>query len=118
MASMTRDSGLDVVLSVLARRKWIGLSAFVASLSLGVPFALFLPNVYRGVATVSIENLDASGLVRVNVEEVETRLVQIQQELLDQSVARRPMAVDRRLADACAGRNVLYAHFIGWVPEK
>src|SRR3989442_9799141 len=39
------------------------------------------------------------------------RTRQTQQKLLDQSVARRPMAVDRRLADACAGRNVLNAHF-------
>src|SRR2546422_3915335 len=46
------------------------------------------------------------------------RTRQIEQKLLDQCVARRPMAVDRRLADACAGRNVLNAHFIGWVPEK
>ena len=85
MSAMTRDTGFDLVLSVLGRRKWIGLAAFLATLSLGVPFALFLPNVYRGVATVSIENLDAAGLVRVNVEELETRLVQIQQELLSRA---------------------------------
>lgn len=83
--SMIRDSGFDLVLSILGRRKWIGLTAFVATLSLGVPFAVFLPNVYRGVTTVSIENLDASALIRVNVPELETRLVTIQQELLSRA---------------------------------
>jgi polysaccharide biosynthesis transport protein len=83
--SIIRDSGFDVVLSILKRRIWLGLATFVATLSLGVPFALFLPNVYRGVATVSIENLDTSGLIRVNFTELETRLIQIQQELLSRA---------------------------------
>src|SRR6266568_1644580 len=81
----TRDTGFDVVLSILRRRIWSGLVAFIATLSLGLPFVLFLPNVYRGVATVSIEDLDASALIRVNVPELETRLVTIQQELLSRS---------------------------------
>jgi len=80
-----RDSGLDVVLGILGRRKWVGLIALASTLSLGVPFALFLPNVYRGVATVSIENLEPSDLVRVNVPELESRLITIQQELLSRS---------------------------------
>jgi succinoglycan biosynthesis transport protein ExoP len=73
------------VLSILRRRKWSGLVAFIATLSLGLPFVLVLPNVYRGVATVSIEDLDSSALIRVNVPELETRLVTIQQELLSRS---------------------------------
>ena len=73
------------MLSILRRRKWAGLIAFIATLSLGLPFVLVLPNVYRGVATVSIEDLDASSLIRVNVPELETRLVTIQQELLSRA---------------------------------
>lgn len=83
--STLRDSAFDVVVSILARRKWIGLIAFAATLALGVPFALFLPNVYRGVTTVAIENQDASAFVHANVPELETRLVTIQQELLSRA---------------------------------
>ena len=73
------------MLSILRRRIRSGLVAFIATLSLGLPFVFFLPNVYRGVATVSIEDLDSSALIRVNVPELETRLVTIQQELLSRS---------------------------------
>jgi polysaccharide biosynthesis transport protein len=83
--STIRDSGFDIALSVLRRRKWAGLIAFAATLSLAVPFAVFLPDVYRGVATVIVENQDASSLVRASVPELETRLVTIQQELLSRA---------------------------------
>ena len=73
------------MLSILRRRIWSGLVAFIATLSLALPFVFVLPNVYRGVATVSIEDLDSSALIRVNVPELETRLVTIQQELLSRS---------------------------------
>src|ERR1700757_4755501 len=83
--SPIHDTGADVVIGILVRRKWIGLAAFAAALSLGVPFAFFLPNVYRGVATVSIEDLDASSVIHVNLPELETRLIAIQQELLSRA---------------------------------
>jgi len=83
--SMIRDSGLEIALNILHRRKWSGFITFVATLSLAVPFALFLPNVYRGVTTVIVENQDASSVLRVAVPELETRLVTIQQELLSRA---------------------------------
>jgi polysaccharide chain length determinant protein (PEP-CTERM system associated) len=84
--STIRDSSLDVALSILRRRKWIGVIAFAATLSLGVTFAVFLPDIYRGVATVIVENQDASSaFVRGSVPELETRLITIQQELLSRA---------------------------------
>lgn len=85
--STIRASGFDIALSVLRRRKWVGLIVFAAALSLAVPFPVFLPDIYRGVATVMVENQDASAhLVRgSSVPELETRLVTIQQELLSRA---------------------------------
>src|SRR6266849_10593245 len=83
--STIRDSGFDIALSVLQRRKWAGAIAFVATLSLAMPFVFFLPNIYRGVTTVIIDNQDVSSLVRAGVPELETRLVTIQQELLSRA---------------------------------
>ncbi|HEX6178322.1 MAG TPA: hypothetical protein VF057_08175 [Thermoanaerobaculia bacterium] len=81
-----RDSGFDVATKLLRRRKWIGIAAFAAMLSLALPFAMFLPDVYRGVATIIVENQDGSAtFVREPVPPLETRLVTIQQELLSRS---------------------------------
>jgi len=83
--SSFRDSGFDVALSVLRRRKVAGVIAFAATLSLALPFVYFLPNIYRGVTTVIVDNPDAVSLVRASVPELETRLVTIQQELLSRA---------------------------------
>src|SRR6266545_2198047 len=84
--STIRDSGFDIALSILRRRKWAGVIAFAATLSLAVPFAVFLPDIYRGVATVIVEDQDASStFVRAAVPELETRLITIQQELLSRA---------------------------------
>ena len=61
--STMRDSGVDVALGIIKRRKWIGVIAFAASLSLALPFPIYLPDVYRGEATVIIENQDASSVI-------------------------------------------------------
>src|SRR5436309_10819487 len=83
--STIRDSGFDIAVSILRRRKWAGVIAFAATLSLAMPFVFFLPNVYSGAATVIVDNQDASSLVRDTVPELETRLVTIQQELLSRA---------------------------------
>jgi polysaccharide chain length determinant protein (PEP-CTERM system associated) len=83
--STLKDSGFDVALSIVRRRKWLGAIAFVVTLSLALPFVYFLPNIYRGVATVIVDNQDSSSLVRATVPELETRLVTIQQELLSRA---------------------------------
>jgi succinoglycan biosynthesis transport protein ExoP len=85
--STIRDSGFEVALNILRRRKWVGAVAFVTALSLAAPFAVFLPDVYRGVTTVLVENQDSSSpLVRAGVPELETRLVTIEQELLSRGL--------------------------------
>ncbi|HEY8134326.1 MAG TPA: hypothetical protein VII12_20780 [Thermoanaerobaculia bacterium] len=83
--STIRESGLEIAIGVFRRRKWAGLITFAATLSLATPFVFFLPNIYRGVATVIVENQDASALVRASVPELETRLVTINQELLSRA---------------------------------
>src|SRR5712691_7297552 len=86
MAHSIADSGFDIALGVLKRRKWAGVIAFAATLSLALPFVVYLPDVYRGEATVIIENQDASSaFVRGAVPELETRLITIQQELLSRA---------------------------------
>jgi hypothetical protein len=103
--STLRDSGVDVALSILWRRKWIGVITFVLTLSLALPFVYFLPNIYRGVATVIVENQESSSLVHASVPELETRLVTIQQELLSRA----------RLNDLITSLN-LYPSWRGKVP--
>ncbi|HEU4522920.1 MAG TPA: GNVR domain-containing protein [Thermoanaerobaculia bacterium] len=84
--STIRESGFDVALGIIRRRKWAGLIAFAAALSLAVPFAVFLPDVYRGVVTVIVENQSTSAtIVRTPLPELETRLIAIQQELLSRA---------------------------------
>src|ERR1700730_17550438 len=86
MASSRSDSGIDLVLNVLRRRKWIGVAAFAAGFSLAAPFAVFLPDIYRGTATVIVDSQQApSSFVRGAVPELDTRLMTIQQELLSRT---------------------------------
>jgi len=84
--STLKDSGIDIALGILRRRKWPGIIAFIAALSLAIPFVLVLPDIYRGVATVIVDNQDSSSaFIRDSVPELETRLVTIQQELLSRA---------------------------------
>src|SRR5438067_230050 len=77
------DSGLEMVLNLLRRRKWIGLIAFIVTLSLAAPFSVFLPDIYRGTATVIVESQGDPTLSKT--QPLETRLVTIQQEILSRS---------------------------------
>jgi succinoglycan biosynthesis transport protein ExoP len=80
------DSGLEMILNILGRRKWIGLIAFVVALSLAAPFSVFLPDIYRGTATVIVESQgNSSSFVRASMPELETRLATIQQEILSRT---------------------------------
>ena len=84
--SAFRDSGFDLALAILRRRKWVALTALAATLSLALPFVVYLPDVYRAEATVIIENPDASSaFVHGPMPDLETRLITIQQELLSRS---------------------------------
>jgi succinoglycan biosynthesis transport protein ExoP len=80
------ESPLEIAFGVARRRKWAGLIAFAAMLSLAAPFSVFLPDIYRGTATVIVESQEApSTLIRASVPELETRLVTIQQEILSRT---------------------------------
>lgn len=95
--SRVGESGFEVVLAILRRRKWAGLIAFAVMFSLAAPFSIFLPDIYRGSATVIIESQEApSAFVKPSVTELETRLVTLQQELLSR----------RRLADLIVRLNL------------
>lgn len=87
MATSTiRDSAVDIALGIVKRRMWSGIAVFATTLSLAIPIAMFLPDVYRGVTTVLIENQDASAaFARGAVPELETRMMTIQQELLSRT---------------------------------
>jgi len=80
--STVGDSGLDKAYNLFRRRKLAGLIAFVAMLSLAAPFSAYLPDIFRGTATVIVESQGGQTFVRDSVPELETRLVTIQQELL------------------------------------
>jgi polysaccharide chain length determinant protein (PEP-CTERM system associated) len=86
--STVRDSGLQIGFDVLRRRMGIGLLTAAAILSLAAPFGVYLPDIYRGTATVIVESSsrqDSPSFVRPSVAELETRLVTIQQEILSRA---------------------------------
>src|SRR5687767_14783058 len=105
--STIRDSAFDIALNVVRRRKWVGLITFAAALAIAAPFALFLPDVYRGTATIIVESQEPqNNLVKASVSELETRLVTIQQEILSRT----------RLSDLITRLN-LYPTWRGKVPQ-
>jgi polysaccharide chain length determinant protein (PEP-CTERM system associated) len=78
---------LEVLLALLRRRKWIGLSVFAILASMLGSLILFLPNVYRSQALVLIESQQIpQEYIRSTVTKVvERRLQEISQELLSRS---------------------------------
>jgi protein tyrosine kinase modulator len=88
MADATRKSGgPDVLVAVWRRRKWLALSTFAVILSAAVSVAAFLPDLYRGTATVLVERRDVTeSLVRPGeADELETRLSTIGEKLLSRA---------------------------------
>ncbi|PYN30728.1 MAG: hypothetical protein DMD98_18665, partial [Candidatus Rokuibacteriota bacterium] len=88
MAEETRKgSGLDVVLAVWSRRKWVAILAFAVPMAAGVSLVAFLPNIYRSTATVLVDRQQVpEAFVRSTVTSaLETRLQTISQEILSRS---------------------------------
>src|SRR5438132_4347112 len=88
MAEETQNgSGLDGMLSVWSRRKWLAILAFAGPMSAAVSLITFLPNVYRSVATVLVDRQQIpETFVRSTVTSaLETRLRTISQEILSRS---------------------------------
>jgi polysaccharide chain length determinant protein (PEP-CTERM system associated) len=88
MAEDTRQTvGLDMLLAVWSRRKWLAILAFVAPLAAGVSMIVFLPNIYRSAATVLVDRQQVpEAFVRSTVTSaLETRLHTISQEVLSRA---------------------------------
>jgi len=82
-----KGSGLDTVLAVWSRRKWLAIIGFVFPLTASVSVIAFLPNVYRSTATVLVDRQQIpETFVRSTVTSaLETRLHTISQEILSRS---------------------------------
>jgi len=82
-----KGSGLDSVLAVWSRRKWLAIAAFMLPLTAGVSVITFLPNIYRSTATVLVDRQQIpETFVRSTVTSaLETRLHTISQEILSRS---------------------------------
>src|SRR5256886_6115327 len=86
MADETRK-GLDGVLAVWSRRKWLAILAFAAPLSAAASLITFMPNIYRSTATVLVDRQQVpENFVQPTVTSaLETRLHMISQEILSRS---------------------------------
>ena len=87
MPDERKSPGLDVLVGVWSRRKWLAILAFAAPLSAAASLITFLPNVYRSMATVLVDRQQVpETFVRSTVTSVlETRLQTISQEILSRS---------------------------------
>src|SRR5437773_5649016 len=88
MAEWTqKGAGLDVVLAVWSRRKWLAILTFVAPLSAAISLIAFLPSIYRSTATVLVDRQQVpEAFVRSTVTSaLETRLHTISQEILSRA---------------------------------
>jgi uncharacterized protein involved in exopolysaccharide biosynthesis len=79
--------GPDVFMAVWRRRKWLALSTFAVILAAAASVAAFLPDLYRGTATVLVERRDVTdSLVRPGeTDTLETRLQTIGEKLLSRA---------------------------------
>jgi succinoglycan biosynthesis transport protein ExoP len=88
MTKETRQvSGLDWLLAVWSRRKWLAIVTLAAPLSAAVSLITFLPNMYRSTATVLVDRQQVpETFVQATVTSaLETRLHTISQEILSRS---------------------------------
>src|SRR5256886_2595553 len=79
--------GLDGLLAVWRRRKWLAILAFVFPMSPAATLLAFLPNIYRSTATVLVDRQQVpETFVQPTVTSaLETRLHTISQEILSRS---------------------------------
>lgn len=88
MAEETRQqSGLDTILAIWSRRKWLAVLAFVLPMCAGASLIGFLPDIYRSAATVLVDRQQVpEAFVRSTVTSaLETRLHTISQEVLSRT---------------------------------
>ncbi len=87
MEGRRNTSGLDVLLEVWSRRKWLAILTFIGPFAASVSLAIALPFLYRSTATLLVERPEVSEtFVKSSVtSELETRLHTISQEILSRS---------------------------------
>lgn len=88
MAEATKKrAGPDAFMSVWRRRKWLALSTFAVIVCAAASVAAFLPDLYRGTATVLVERPDVTeSRVRPGeADELQARLQTIEEKLLSRA---------------------------------
>src|SRR5207245_2914866 len=87
MEGRRNTSGMDVLLEVWSRRKWLAILVFIGPFAVTVSLAISLPHLYRSTATLLLERPQVSEtFVKSSVtSELETRLQTISQEILSRS---------------------------------
>src|SRR6058998_1192507 len=87
MEDRRNTSGLDVLLEVWSRRKWLAILVFTGPCAVTVSLAIALPNLYRSTATLLVQRPEVSEIfVKSSVtSELETRMQTISQEILSRS---------------------------------
>ncbi len=87
MERRQKKPGLDAVLAVWSRRKWLAVPVAAATLAAVVSTVTFLPSIYRSSATILVERQQVpEEFVRSTVTSaVENRLQTITQEILSRS---------------------------------
>jgi polysaccharide chain length determinant protein (PEP-CTERM system associated) len=85
--TMRHQSMLDTMVAVWSRRKWLAILAFALPLAAGLSLVLFMPNLYRSVATVLVDRQQVpESFVRSTVTSaLEIRLQTISQEVLSRA---------------------------------
>src|SRR2546422_3665924 len=87
MEDRRNTSGLDVLLEVWSRHKWLATLVFTGPFVVTVSLAIALPNLYQSTATLLVQRPEVSEtFVKSSVtSELETRLHTISQEILSRS---------------------------------
>src|SRR2546426_4898996 len=87
MEGRRNTSGLDILLEVWSRRKWLAILVFTGPFAVTVSLAIALPNLYRSTATLLVQRPEVSEtFVKSSVtSELETRMQTISQEILSRS---------------------------------
>ena len=116
----TKGAGLERILAVWSRRKWLAIPVFALPFAIAISAILSLPSLYRSTATVLVERQQVpESFVRSTVtSELETRLQTISQEVLSRArleglitrfglyTDQRKQALDRRKSSSkCAATS-------------
>jgi len=84
--TMKQRLGPDVLLSVWRRRKWLALATCAMILAAAASLAAFVPDRYRGTATVLVERRATDASMRAeDADEMETRLRTIGERILSRA---------------------------------